>query len=397
MVYCERQALAYLFTKIFRSMIVFDLVPSFAHVPFGAHVSNGASNNARVHYGRKLFSTPVLTFVIAIIFATFAIGTNNSLLASETCCTNPGDEFWLVSARNIDECQTDVTCDQLECFRNIDGRWCPANFHDLTELHAIDSTKETVLHVHGTRTDFNDARRQCSTVYQNVFANCSARPPVRFVCWIWRSESETRRPVQEYKSKSRRSVLLGNIFAKTLRCFGQRPPVLIGYSLGTQLIASAITDPSATDLPCYRFAVIAPVLDCDFCKEPQIPTFTQQMVLFSSSKDRAVRFSKRICQKQCAPSFEQWASGPTQPLGPFSRIDVSAEVGKKHSINRYTSAAPVVACLNKMLVDNANQHAVQSGHAVEFVAPAAAMAEPLWSEPTQITPDFSEPALIGPE
>lgn len=313
----------------------------------------------------------------------------NSSVAYGSDLPRDHDEFWMISARDIEECQVDVGCEQLKCYRKINGQWCPASFSELTSLHHTDPSKQTVLHVHGTRTNFDDARRQCSTVYQNIFANCNDRPAVRFVCWSWRSESESHRPVREYKTKSRRAVMLGRIFTKTLRCFGQRAPVLIGYSLGTQLIASAITDPSAADLPCYRFAALAPVLDCDFPKAIRNPGKTQQMVMFTSSADRATRFARRICKKQCVPSFEQWATSPSQPLGPVKVVDVTKHVGAKHAIDRYTRATPVVACINRMVADNAMQLASQMVNP-QLTSPQIS-AEPTWMEP-----ELQEPTLIVP-
>lgn len=339
----------------------------------------------------------VATIIASFFFASWSH-------ASDLNSPRSTDEFWLVSARDIADCDTDADCTQLKCLRKTNGQWCEAKFSDLSSAHNSDQSKQTVLHVHGMRTNFDDARRQCSTVYQNIFAECDARPPIRFVCWVWRSETETRRPVHEFKTKSRRSVLLGRLFTKTLRCFGERPPVLVGYSLGAQLIVSAITAPDAANLPCYRFAALAPVLDCNFSQSQaiRIPARTQQTVLFSSSIDRATRFAGLICKKQHASPFVQWATGPAMPLGYVDSVDVTAYVGRKHSVDRYSSAAPVKMCIGKMVRDNFLQFANQMVGSLE--TPLIISDEPAFNttspqfnaQPTWGEPELLEPTLVAP-
>lgn len=333
-----------------------------------------------------------LLCVVAFVVFSFFAGWAN---ASETNFPQAHDEFWLVSARDIPDCRTDAECSDLKCFRKINGQWCSTTFNQLSTEHLSDPSKETVLHVHGMRTDFNDAKRQCSTFYQNTFANCNNRPPIRFVCWVWRSETKTPRPVWEFKTKSRRAVLLGRLFTKTLHCFGDRPPILIGYSLGAQLIASAITDPAAAGLPSYRFAAIAPVLDCEFASSFRNPACTQQTVVFASRSDRATRFAAHICRKQGAPTFNQWAGSMNKPLGNVGFVDVTSYVGGKHSIDRYTSAPPVRACIIKMVRDNAllaSNHMTVPREPTLIINEAPIMsADPIWSGP-----ELQESVLVAP-
>ena len=98
------------------------------------------------------------------------------------------------------------------------------------------------------------------------------------VLWLWKSEKELNRIYPDFRIKSKRAIQMGEAFKETLGRFGDSRMVLVGFSLGTQVIASALDsmeadrlddcfelDPSfsqcsnASDQ--YRIALIAPALD----------------------------------------------------------------------------------------------------------------------------------------
>ena len=322
--------------------------------------SPGKPTALKVRLCRMVFLFAFLVFGLSCSGTALANTSYSDQVITNNCQPFAGDELWLISARDVEDCQNVFSVDQLKCYRMTADGPCQTDFSELAASHQSDLGKETFLHVHGTRTNFNSASRQCTTFYRSVFCRSVPRPPIRFICWIWRSESETVRPLREYRQKSQRSVRISRALTETLRAFGERPPVLSGHSLGAQLIAAAVTDPSAADLPCYRFAVLAPVLDCQFANLCQlgerIPGRVQETSIFVSRNDRAVNFATRLCQRNGSLSFQQWAALPSKPLGNVSTIDVTADVGRRHLLQNYSRSSSVINCLNQMIIDNAIQY-----------------------------------------
>ena len=119
-------------------------------------------------------------------------------------CIRPQDELWVVSARN-------AGCDPggkrgLSCLKFVGGKFCTSNLQSLYSAHQNHRSLQTVLFVHGNRTDADWATSRGGQVYENVFAGCKSGPPIRYVIWQWRSEPELKRPIKDYTIKSRRAV-----------------------------------------------------------------------------------------------------------------------------------------------------------------------------------------------
>ncbi len=272
------------------------------------------------------------------------------------------DELWIISSRNLPDCQACVDTSRLVCERWINGNWQCASLSQLTTLHKTDCSKETVIYAHGNRTDEEDARFRGIEVYHNLFDTCPPRPPLRFVIWMWRSEQQVRRPKPDFIIKSKRAIAFGRTFDAMLHEFGQHPPLLIGYSLGTQLIAAGLTDNAAAGLPSYRFAAIAPVLDCDFAGKYYDPLCecerVKSLVIMTNHKDRVIRLAKHTCRKKSGcnfQSFEEWATGNGSRLGNVRQIDVTPTSNAHHSILMYTSQQVVKSAVYQLLMENASQ------------------------------------------
>ena len=258
------------------------------------------------------------------------------------------DEIWYVSARSINRETTDLSELKVEVFG--DGCWAPSSLSRLLESHRNDTVGQTVLYVHGNRTDEYYAKCRGRQVFRNLFAGWrSPRPPVRFVIWAWHSDRDGH-GASDFSIKSQRAVRLGSIFSATVAAFdSDRPPLIIGYSLGCQVIAKAFTyDSLSLAKPCYRLALIAPVLDCRFsCREarnPQPCESIQQSIVLFNQKDIVTCLARRICARQSGNqfrSFEQWVKSPSLPLGPVERIDITAASSCQHSIIRYSAEACV--------------------------------------------------------
>ncbi|MCH2182135.1 MAG: hypothetical protein MK108_09035, partial [Mariniblastus sp.] len=268
----------------------------------------------------------------------------------------PGDEIWFVSARSINVETTDLSQLKVEFFNN--GSWEPSSLSQLLESHRKDNSGETVLFVHGNRTDAYNGKYRGRQVFQNIFAGWpSPRPSIRFVIWAWNSD-RVGHGTNDFCIKSRRAVRLGSIFSATVAAFDPaKPPLIIGYSLGSQVIAKAFTYDSLSTRPSsYRLALIAPVLDCRFSclsgGNPQPCESILQTVVLFNQKDIVTSLARRICIRQSGNqfrSFEQWVELPSLPLGPVRQVDITAASSCQHSIIKYSSELPVKRSIRTLL------------------------------------------------
>ncbi len=264
-------------------------------------------------------------------------------------CIRPQDELWIVSAR-------DAHCDAsgfvpLHCSRFVDGGFCPAELQALYTAHQTDHSRQTVLFVHGNRTDAGWATSRGAQVYENIFASNLCSAPVRYVIWQWRSEPEIKRPIRDYVIKSQRAVRLGPSMARFLRDFEDREIMLIGYSLGSQVLLSAFSNGCMADFPDgrgYSLNFIAAAIDCDFARTVGCLGCPLQLVdqtnIFQNDGDRVVRASQKVCQRRfgrCVSSLASIVQQGLLALGEVSMYNITNEVGKQHSVVRYTRSMTV--------------------------------------------------------
>jgi len=285
-----------------------------------------------------------------------AEGTNESTVAPQS-----GDEIWFVSARSINVDTTDLSQLKVQVFGK--SGWESSSLSQLLESHASEATDETVLYVHGNRTDEYHAKCRGRQVFRNLFANWpSPRPSIRFVIWAWNSD-KLGHGTSDFCIKSRRAVKLGSIFSATVSAFDPSdPPLIIGYSLGSQVIAQAFIGNS---LPLkktrYRLALIAPVLDCRFSclsieSRHSDESIAQTVVLFNQ-KDIVTSLARRICERQSGihfQPFEKWVQSPTLPLGSVQQIDITATSSCQHSITKYSSEGRVKQSIRDLLLQKSN-------------------------------------------
>lgn len=295
----------------------------------------------------------VKTFIT--VFLTLAICANLSFGQSSfdpSCCEiYPGDEIWLVSARDVDDCS--VPCiDQLKCQRFCDGKWIDCQFCDVT---AGEQRPRAVVYVHGYQTDFCDARTRGLQVYQNIYAHRPDSESVRFVIWAWKSERETRRPIKDFDLKSHRAVELADVFAATMNALETQRPVVIGYSLGAQVVVAAFARSAVYTGPPVSLVIVAAANDCGFASCPnQLSNcgHVEQSIIFCNAGDRAIRAAHLICKLKRGSnfrSFEELALQSRFSLGELNVFDISEIATKRHSIVRYT-AIPIVQSLIQQLL-----------------------------------------------
>ncbi|MEM9410970.1 MAG: hypothetical protein AAGA30_07650, partial [Planctomycetota bacterium] len=187
---------------------------------------------------------------------------SNAAVAIDTIepeCRN--DQIWLVSARGAACRQTGA--DKLPIQQYCCGRWANSDWLQINKS-ADGFAGQTLVYIHGYQTNLEHARVRGLEVYKNLFGRCRISEPIRFVIWAWKSEKEICRPVQDYQLKSNRAVLLGNLFADSLNYLGPKPPVIIGYSLGVQVIVSGLTKSQCYQGAPVSIATIAAASDCGF-------------------------------------------------------------------------------------------------------------------------------------
>lgn len=280
--------------------------------------------------------------------------------ATDNVTLLPQDEIWLIDARNAHCAGEDLCSLNVSCCRT--GRWTSSDLETLIAQHAADRSKVTFLLAHGNQTDKSWARSRGLQVYNNAFSTTSeCRPPVRFVILAWRSERELLRNCRDYIYKSQRSVAVGRALATILCQFEDRRMVLVGFSLGVQVLVSALDHPMIQhDVDetkgQFRVSLIAPALDGEFaCAQlHQHPSnhAVARTDIFTNSIDRALRLSKVARRKQCRDgdvSIACLVRRGNLPLNGVRIRDLANEVGRKHAVVRYSDTPSVRNGLNKML------------------------------------------------
>ena len=146
--------------------------------------SSGKPTALKVRLCRMVFA--FLVFVLSCSGTALANTSPSDQVITNNCQPFAGDELWLISARDVEDCQDVFSVDQLKCYRMTADGPCQTDFSELAASHQSDLGKETFLHVHGTRTNFNSASRQCTTFYRSVFCRSVPRPPI---CLLYTSPS----------------------------------------------------------------------------------------------------------------------------------------------------------------------------------------------------------------
>ena len=254
----------------------------------------------------------------------------------------PNDDVWLVSARDSHCAPSDLS--RLRCSRLENGNWKTAQLEELICLHSTDKTKVTMLYVHGNRTSTKWAWSRGLQFYETAFQT-EKRPPIRFVIFAWRSDTELVRPIPDYNIKSERSVMIGETFAQLLCRFTDRKMVIGGFSLGAQVVLSAVSKPGLQVIDerpgKYRIAVFAPALNSEFIQSklecfPYNPVVYPTYV-FLNQNDLATKVSRSLARKSTRSDLSLRKLATTSPRAETSILirDITCEVSRRHSIVNY--------------------------------------------------------------
>lgn len=310
---------------------------------------------------------------------------------TERVAIRPQDEIWIVSARN---CCTSHCEEALEVKRLSSGVWQPSSLEVLGNCHQTKRSLSTLVYVHGNQTDYVYGMSRGVQFYHN-FVSCQEDVgPLRIVLWLWKSEQEQKRLYPDFLIKSQRAIQMGEPFKATLQGLGDSRIALIGFSLGTQVIASALDSMEAdqgitcsgfsenaccelgapipqenTSADKYRIALIAPALDpayaCSVADRKVCSTLTARTTAFFNRSDRAVKALRIVFRRECTDrsvTLNSLLEGQRLNLGPVRTVDLTWEAGARHSIVKYSRTPSLCRELSRMLaeVTAANFRSIQS-------------------------------------
>jgi len=304
-------------------------------------------------------------------------------------CVSGLDEIWLVSARRAHLCWSDLSQVEVSLLQN--ETWQP-----------------TVVYCHGNRTSLDWAQSRGLQVYQSLFQNenngrqCS-RPPVRFVIFTWKSEQEKIRIRNDYEIKSNRAPVVGKTFGKILEQFSDRKMVLSGFSLGSQIILTGLSncELAQTNLPGrYQVALIAPALNPNFvCGSlPGLPNnrLIERTEVVANNDDLAIKVAQKLAAKKCRkwlPEFQRLARTSEFAINRIRIHTEENDISRQHSSTNYYNSEKV-RCIHREMLDRV--YAVQPANLELSTAQEAG--------PTAVVPNLqieealdTQSVLVAPE
>jgi hypothetical protein len=325
---------------------------------------NGSNQAVAVPLDRGNFTAPVRS--IANAFLGGQVISTRNVVGSQIVRVRSQDEIWLVSARRDDG---SMTCQILQ-----QGNWSDHNMSSLAMAHDSDRETSTIVYVHGNQTNDEYARARGLQLYQKLFNRnaCEQGGAVRFVVFAWRSEREKVRLSLDYKLKLDRSIRVGENFGQFLGQFESRNMLLLGFSLGGQVILSGLLEEQArcecfprSKTGKYSVALITPALDPALestCLNAIEENFAvSETVAFINRRDPAIRVSKALVKTSRPPMYDEqgnkasidglvdWCS-----QGAFGRIrgeDITNEVTPCHSVIKYADQSRTIRATVARLSD----------------------------------------------
>ncbi len=275
----------------------------------------------------------------------------------------PGDEVWLISTRNMRP-----FCEIETSFVAARYRNCQFEATTLDEFCLDVQTNpglKTVIHVHGDFTDLDWALRRGGEVYNNSVAPVGNRPAVRFVIWAWKTERSTI-PFKDFRVKVDRSVFESHRLRYVVQKSGLTHSIMIGYSMGAQVVIGAMNELAKSacgsngDMGVAAYSgqllITAPVLAGNFmpnqCCENAWDALVTHMAVITNQADRALKGAKRLNRVAGRfPGIDQNSLTCSLPIHPSKSesYESSWEVGKKHSIVRYSATSAFRCVMERWL------------------------------------------------
>ena len=278
-------------------------------------------------------------------------------------CVAEQDEIWLVSARQSHLCWSDLSRIKVSQLQN--EAWQPSSLEALTSRHANEKSKTTVVYCHGNRANLDWAQSRGLQVYQSIFQDGHdhtqpSRPPIRFVIFAWKSEQEKIRIRPDYEIKSKRAPVVGKTFGKFLEQFDDSDMVLTGFSLGSQVILTGLTNCELGhhNLPGrYQVALVAPALAPSYVCSSSLERLPENRLIrrtevVANDDDLAIKVAQKIAAKTCRewlPEFHKLACTSQFAINPIGLHVGEKDISRQHSTTNYYSSEKVRCIHNEML------------------------------------------------
>ena len=290
---------------------------------------------------------------------------------TETIEIRPEDEIWIVSARNYDGCLDNREAIEVERLAN--NSWQPSSLDELAHCHQTNTSLTTLLYAHGNATDYDFGISRGVQFYRNLASCPEVEGPIRMVLWLWKSEKEAPRLYRDFRIKAERAIQMGPAFQTTLERLGDSRVALVGFSLGAQVILSALDSMEEQQssaycgLGCssfqnggmagkYRVALIAPALDpayaCAAADRTVSSSITAETRVFCNRSDRVIKALRIVLRRECpkkSVSFNKLACQQRLNVGQVKHVDLTGEAGAWHSIVRYSRAQSLCCKLGNLL------------------------------------------------
>lgn len=222
------------------------------------------------------------------------------------------DRLWLVSTRHLSPyvCRANVDDPSFRWYR-LDrcGRTEPTDL--LNYIATRNTTRPTVIYVHGNRMDSCDAIERGLFVYQQSTRCARVEGPIDWVIWSWPADRRGLL-VADAREKARRTEAQGLYLATLLRQHVElgQPTAIIGYSFGARVITGSLHALAGGALLGRRLAgppvmganfdvgLIAPALQTDWLSQRGYHRLATQnmdrLTLFFNPRDRALKNYWRI-------------------------------------------------------------------------------------------------------
>lgn len=327
-----------------------------------------------------------------------------SFVGTETICVAPQDEVWVVTAQR--GCGRCSSVPSFEAERLVGGQWQPNSLSELASCHQSDPDHVTVMIVHGNNTNNDWALTRGMQFYDRMFGRKpNGRQAVRLVILAWESEKVLPRPCPDYQLKARRAVVVGSGVASLLNDLGGTRPILVGYSLGAQVVLSALTEMAACDAPdlvgCqqgFEVALIAPALEADFaCGDLALISHNHLITeteIFINRSDRVLLAARFLNRKRCEdrsiePSLLGMAEQGYLDPNRFHLHDVTREVRNRHSLVNYIESSTIQCRICQIVAASADQRMAQG---IERVVEVPRQPESV-AEVAQANPNPAEAAM----
>jgi hypothetical protein len=245
------------------------------------------------------------------------------------------------------------------------GRWAGSDVDSFLASGSPDVP--TVFFVHGYRISHNEAFRTGWMAFQRFSAQVPSDQPLRFVVWSWPS-AQVQGILADMRSKACQCDLHAYYLAWLLDRIDPREPVsLIGYSLGSRLIAGALhllgggrlagrslTQRANPARPPMRAVLMAGALDAhSFAphgRNGRALAAVKQMLVMVNPADYVLRFYGLLYGLGGGPDAVGYVGAAGADDRKLKHWNVSRYVGEEHGCESYLFHPAIMAGLKNYIL-----------------------------------------------